>query len=131
MKNIKKLLIFIGALYVVYVTITILVIGLGKPIAFKVCLNGCHLSNEENVVSYGEARDGPWMIIKDEEELYKCIVKGDNVKLLENSARASAPKNIQNMISPGIEGVIKKIRAGHYLYIVRESNKIIIWSVTL
>lgn len=121
----------LSGVYLIYIVIVMLAVGMSDHIAFRVCLNGCELLNEKNVISYGDSRDGPWIIIKNEELLYKCITKEGRIKNFEKNDIDSAPEQIKKQIALGVEGVVREVKAGHYLYIVRQSNQFIIWSVSL
>ncbi|MGJ8654996.1 MAG: hypothetical protein ACSHX6_00990 [Akkermansiaceae bacterium] len=127
----RKCLVTLGGVYLIYIIIVILTSAMSEHIAFRVCLNGCDLSDEKNVISYGDSRDGPWIIIKNEELLYECVTKKGRIKNLTKNDIDSAPEPINRQISLGVEGVVREVKAGHYLYIVRQPNQFLIWSISL
>ena len=117
--------------YLIYVAIVALVVSLSEPYAFSICLDGGSLNDEENIISYGNAKNGPWITIRDEQEFYDNIIKGGRSTLLTEGDVKAAPKEISNSINLGATVVVRELERGHYLYIFKKQNTVLIWSVTL
>ncbi len=89
------------------------------------------MSHPAEIVSFGGASGGPWIIMERGDEFYDYMRnQGRTISLDEIESRL-APNVLADLVEVGDEAIRVELNAGHYLYVVRKSSSVAVWSITL
>lgn len=97
----------------------------------NICLNGWVLSESNHLISSGSGANGPWIVLRDEDDFYKYMSsRGSRIRLGVNDSRF-APKELTGFTSIGNEAIRVEVNAGQYIYVVMKDSSIAVWSISL
>lgn len=127
----KKLRITISIIISIMICVTIVSVISSESKKIKICLNGWVLSSSKNIVSSGQADNGPWLILKNENGYYEYMSNRGVRFQLKASDEKFMPRELVEFYSINSEAIRVDIDAGHFIYVISKDSSIAAWSITL